>query len=388
MREHIEHLLAALGALGFALFVSYFNTGAVIHLPSHPTHAGLTPLPSEEQSYTVPAFELSTSTLESILKAPVASTSVATTTPKPVVIPKVETPKVTPPKPAPLPATTTSSAPAATDSFAGATVNIICLSHTKALHSISGSGVIIDSRGIVLTVAHVAQVLLLEKYLGSDKVSCTVRMGSPAKTAYFAHPIYVSEAWLDANPSTLISSQPTGTGEHDYALLAITSSTEGKALPRSFPAVPLAKAYPHIGDMVRIGTYGSQELSSTQVRNALYPIFATSTVKNRFTFKNNTIDVLALSGNTTAQEGSSGGGAVNEVGELMGMVTTSEISGPFSSREMRVITPQYMVRNFTDDTGKDFATYFGDTSIDILISTYSPTARRLGEELAHAIGLP
>src|SRR6202021_1964720 len=71
-------------------------------------------------------------------------------------------------------------------------VNIVCVSADPSIPSISGSGVIIDSRGIILTAAHVAQFFLLQDYLGPNTVTCLVRDGSPARRAYIAEPVYIS----------------------------------------------------------------------------------------------------------------------------------------------------------------------------------------------------
>lgn len=265
-------------------------------------------------------------------------------------------------------------------------MNVLCLAHDGSLRSISGSGVIIDSRGIILTVAHVAQAALLEQYLGTDKVSCTIRTGSPAKNAYTVRPVYVSEKWVRDNPTTLISSQPTGTGEHDYAMLAITGSASGGGLPSSFPAVPLSLSAPRSGDAVVIGSYGAQELSSAQIRSSLYPTFATSTIVDRFTFDTNTIDVIEIAGSAASQEGSSGGAIVNEKGQLIGLITTSQVSGPVNERKMHAITADYIRRNFNQDAHKSFADYFG-SSMTSLVNSYAPEAQTLGQFIAQAIGL-
>jgi S1-C subfamily serine protease len=112
-----------------------------------------------------------------------------------------------------------------------------------------------------------------------------------------------------------------------------------------------------------------------------------STVANRYTFDSNTVDVLAIAGSAASQEGSSGGAVVNAAGELIGLITTSEISGDVSTRQMRVITPSYIMRSYQENTGKDFVSYFGNTSLTTLINVYAPTAQSLGQFLAHAIGL-
>jgi S1-C subfamily serine protease len=397
MRQHLEHLLAAIAAVGIAVFISYFNTGAVVHIaPSNHASSALTPLPAEQNvsaTTTIPAFSLSTSTLEALFPS---QPKLHATSPVITATTTVHAPVVTPaPKPVPAPKPAATSTPAtstpSTDTeelaaLSKSIVNIICIAHDGSLRSISGSGVIIDSRGIILTVAHVAQSSLLQQYLGTDKVSCTIRTGSPAKNAYIARPIYVSDAWVKENPTTLISSQPTGTGEHDYALLAITESASGSALPGAFPAISLAGATAHVGDAISIGSYGAQDLTSAQVRTGLYPTLATSTVQDRYTFGGNTVDVLAIAGSAASQEGSSGGAVVNTDGELIGIITTSKTSGPVSSREMRIITPDYIRRSYQVDTGKNFDTYFGNTSLTTLINVYAPTAVTLGQYIAQAIG--
>ncbi len=404
MRQHIEHLLAALAVVGIALFISYFSTGPVIRTaPVKQASGTLTPLPADHAAFattTFPAFRLATSTLDSLFpsRAPALSKNssspkiVATTT---VIVQKPPAPSKPAPQPAPTPrvevpvATSSPVVPNQTGelaTLANSIVNIICIAHDGSLRSISGSGVIIDSRGVILTVAHVAQSALLQEYLGTDKVLCTIRTGSPAKSAYTARPIYVSEAWVKNNATTLISSQPTGTGEHDYALLEITGSATSAPLPGAFPAVSLAKQGARVGDAVSIGSYGAQDLTSTQVRTALYPTLVTSKVQDRYTFGGNTVDVLSIAGSAASQQGSSGGAVVNEAGELVGVITTSETSGPTSSREMRVITPDYIRRSYESDTGKDFDTYFGNTSLLTLINVYAPTAQTLGAYIARAIG--
>jgi S1-C subfamily serine protease len=401
MRQHIEHLLAALGALGFALFVSYFNTGTAIPRAPLNQTGTLTPIATDTFAFATsspPTFTLSTSTFEALLPTRHASATPPAAAPTPVKKPAAPAPKPVPARPTPPPAlppatsTPATSTPTAVETgelnvLSKSIVNIICIAHDGTLRSISGSGVIIDSRGIILTVSHVAQSTLLEEYRGTDKVSCTVRTGSPARNTYTARPIFVSESWLRTNSTTLISSKPTGTGENDYALLAITGSANGSPLPGAYPAVPLATGSARIGDPVFIGSYGAQDLTSAQVRTSLYPTLVTSTIVDRFTFTSTTVDVLAIGGSAASKEGSSGGAIVNAAGELIGLITTSKTTGDLSSREMRAITPSYIERSYEAATGKDFNTYFGNTSLVTLVNVYAPTVQTLGQFLAHAIGL-
>lgn len=398
MRTHLEHLAAALGLLAFALFVSYFNTGRVSLYRFSNSSGKLTPLPADTTFHTatttLPTFTLSTTSLESLFPTPARTPITSDSTPK-AYPPKPRTQEPTTPREPTQPvqpAPKASETPAVTGTsqkarVARSIVNILCISHVPTLRSTSGSGEIIDSRGIILTVAHVAQSLLLEEYLGSDVISCTIRTGSPAKDAYTAKPIYVPEAWVHAHPTTLISSQPTGTGEYDYALLAITKSANGKALPGSYSALPLATSVARVGDAVFIGSYGAQSRTSSEIRNSLSAILVSSSVMARYTLGTNTQDVLGIAGSEASQEGSSGGVVVNDANELIGLITTSQVVGDVSTREMRVITPSYLRRSFKADTDKDFDTYYTTTSIPTLVEVYADTASELGAYIAQAINL-
>src|SRR3989344_5772331 len=244
--------------------------------------------------------------------------------PKPKPKPAPTTP-TTPPKATPVSAPTSlslsesASLDASAVALRAALVNIICYAPAgSSLRSISGSGVIVDSKGIILTNAHIAQHFLL----ADRAVSCTIRAGSPAVDSYTASLIYISPAWIQANANILTQTNPSGTGEYDFAFLAITKSAprndSGQAttapLPSSFPFIPLATAPPPISTPVVIASYGAQFLESSQIQSFLFPTVVFGSVKDVFTFATTTIDVLALGGSVAAQEGSSGGGVAGRNG--------------------------------------------------------------------------
>ena len=390
MRQHLEHLAAALAALGFAVFISYFNTGAhAVTFRKLPTPTPTTPIAIPDTAYTP--------TLIPDLVTPSATREPAPAVPIPKAKPK---PKIVPQKPMPASAPsvtftkeTATSTVSISDSstllsrLSGSVVNILCISHKPPLRGTSGTGVIIDSRGMILTVAHVAQTMLLEETLGSKVVSCTIRTGSPATTAYHAKLVYISSEWLHANSTTLITTQPTGTGENDFALLAITSSATSATLPTSFPAVQLSTKIPDIDSAVGIGSYGAQYLTSTEVRYRLLPTLVMGVIHDVFTFTSYTPDVLSVLGGKAAQEGSSGGAIVNEQAKLVGIITTSEISGDESTRKLRAITTGHMIRSYEQATAKDFFSNYANKSLEASVSEYADTVQTLGTYLAGAIGL-
>ena len=411
MKRHVEQLLAALLLIIVLLGISFYQAP---HTADTATESGslgtLRPIPSKD-AYAVPQFNpgliISTSTLESVLPTFHASTTVIkkrkfpviTITPPKKVTPAPtapSTPSVAPTVPAVAPKLVVQPAPeqpvATVDTSLPAPlkktlVNILCTSHKAPLRGTSGSGVLIDSEGIILTVAHVAQAEILSETLGEAVISCVVRTGSPARNAYKARVIYISEPWLRKNSTTLISSQPMGTGENDFALLAIVGSANGAALPNSFASVPLTSAESSVGEEVGVGGYAAQYLTSAEVRTALSPTFVTGAISNIYTFRTSSQDVLAILGGKAAQEGSSGGGAVNKDGRLIGLITTSEISGDFAQRHLRVITPTHIRTSFESDMGQTLSGYLGSASASVLVANYAGKVSVLGDFLARAIGM-
>ena len=253
------------------------------------------------------------------------------------------------PAPSPLPSSGSAALDASAVALREALVNIICYVPTNsALRSISGSGVMVDPKGIILTNAHVAQYFLL----ANQNVSCAIRTGSPATDTYKASLMYISRSWLNANPNVFTEENPIGTGEHDFALLAVTASATPATLPAPFPYVSLATESPQVGTSVAIASYPGQFLEPDQVQSALFPTLVFDSVKDVFTFAVNSVDVFALGGSAAAQKGSSGGGVVDSKEKLIGTLTTSTMDGDTSARILRAITTSYIRAEYANETGQ------------------------------------
>lgn len=225
-----------------------------------------------------------------------------------------------------------------------ALVNILC---RVGGQSISGSGVFIDTRGVILTNAHVAQFLLLRDYPTPGNIECTVRTGSPARASYTAEILYLSPAWIVTNASQIKDSEPTGTGEDDYALLLITGGTVGTATPSTFPSLPMSSREPSLGARVLLAAYPAGFLGGQTLEQSLYASSAFATVAKLYTLSDdNTVDVFSIGGSVVAQSGSSGGAVVRATdGNLIGLIVTETASSTTAGRDLHALSLSYIDRD-------------------------------------------
>jgi hypothetical protein len=242
----------------------------------------------------------------------------------------------------------------------------------------------IDSRGLILTAAHIGQYFLLTDYPRAHNVTCTIRTGGPAENAYVAAPVYVSPSWVEDNADNLSKDAPKGTGQNDFAILAITASATNDPLPSSFTFLPLSPNTPLVGEKVAISGYAAQYLVGSQVTNDLYPTLVFDTITDRFTFNHGSVDVVAVAGSAAAQEGSSGGGIADERGGIVGIIATSDTRGDISEHVLNAITPLHIRTSFAEDSNANLDTYLSSTSLVDLIANWKAEARTLGATLVAA----
>ena len=320
-------------------------------VPSTPT-----PVIPVSQPASIATSTAATSTVKKSPEPVLPIKTLQTISPSPRASSTVQTASSIPP-PAPIASSGSGSLDATASVLRSALVNIMCYASAgDKIHSISGSGVIIDSKGVILTNAHIGQYFLL----ADRNVSCTIRTGSPAADAYKASLIYISPLWINANATVLTQATPIGTGEYDFALLAITKSATVSTLPALFPSIPLALQPPAQGSPVVIASYGAQFLDASQIQSNLYPTIVFGSIKDIFTFAVNTIDVLALGGSAAAQEGSSGGGVADASGNLVGTITTSTIEGATAARSLSAISASYIRGEFASEMGSPLDFLLGE----------------------------
>lgn len=345
---------------------------------------GVLVIPSERESYVPPPVSVEAVASE---RPPIVP-SVEAPEPEssPLVVPSPVLPAVSVSEPLPSPIEPVEDLSTTIGLLRASLVNLICIPEDDSLRSVSGTGIMIDSRGIILTVAHVGQYFLLRDQ-GREDIFCVVRTGSPAKNAYEAELAYLSPQWVVENPDTLSASHPTGTGEYDFALLAISGSATNDPLPSFFPSVDLAGDTDRITpkDSVSVGSYGAEFLTSSQVRSYLYPSIVFGDIDDIYTFDTTTLDLFSVAVGASAQQGSSGGGVLNEDDELIGLITTRTSRADLSLRALNVITLDHIRRAFAEDTDDEFDSYLENRSPAALVHFFEPRASVLAEILEDAI---
>jgi len=266
--------------------------------------------------------------------------------PKPVVVmKKVEVPQVitiTIPEPAPDFEKINTSA-------REATLNILCTTKNSSLSPISGTGIVISSDGLILTNAHVAQYFLLRDLYQKDFIECVVRTGSPAYPRYHVELVYISPTWVEANKTVIKSQDPIGTGERDYAFLRITDSIDGGALPVFSYLPPNTREKINLNEPVVLVSYPAGFLGGLTILQDLSVTSAITSIQDVFTFKENTIDIVAVGGTVISQKGASGGAVVDKNSSLVGIISTSSTGDTTSSRDLNAITLAYINRSLQNE---------------------------------------
>jgi len=242
-----------------------------------------------------------------------------------------------------------------------ALVNILCESQNAYVNPSSGSGVIIDPRGIILTNAHVAQRVLLAQD-PKNGVSCVIRTGSPAVGLWRASVLYFPLPWAQEHAADLRKQLARGSGEYDFALLWISSTDGSSPLPSSFPYVPIdeRESIGFVDDQVLAASYPAELVGGITTRNSLYAVSSVTTIKNLLTFSKNAVDQISLGGIIAAQGGSSGGAVVNVWGYLIGIISVTTEGTTTAARDLRAITTAHIDRSMRAQTGNSLADFLRD----------------------------
>lgn len=225
-----------------------------------------------------------------------------------------------------------------------AVVNIYCtrpVGGQIAHHS--GSGVIIDPSGIIITNAHVAEYILLEQ---AGRATCHIRTGSPATNSYKAKIVYLPDAWIEANKFNLSSQTLIGNGENDYALLMLTSRVSASAYDVPIPYIAPDMTRATTGSSITIAGYPILSQSVSFLASGLYAASEGSTIKSSLGYSNGeSSDVIITAPSTLATHGTSGGAVVLSSGTLIGIVDSAVIDAYSGHNAVQSITLSYIDRS-------------------------------------------
>ncbi len=241
-----------------------------------------------------------------------------------------------------------------------ALVNILCITKPGSpLTSITGTGITIDPRGVILTNAHIGQYFLLQDSINPSLINCTVRTGSPASDSYMAKILYLPPLWIQGNPFSISGKSLSGTGEHDFALLLISQRTDiTQPFPTVFPFItPIIDENQTIGEEAAAGAYPAEFLNAQSVENALYSTIATTTITNLESFSGTAHDLISLKGNFLAQRGSSGGAIVDMNNNLLGIISTVNEASTTDARTINAVSIGHINRSLTAQAGSNLSSF-------------------------------
>ncbi|MEI7513318.1 MAG: trypsin-like peptidase domain-containing protein [bacterium] len=244
-------------------------------------------------------------------------------------------------------------------------INIFCVSTKGNMVSIStGSGVIIDEKGIILTNAHVA-----ENYLIPNR-DCVIRQGEIAMDKYKASLVYINENWLKKNASVLFSQSARGTGENDFALLSINSKSDGTNVSEEIPHTNInmeALTEQSPGNKILVAGYPAGTLGALSLRKYLNFVADVINITNVYTLDGNSVDVFETDISRVGQHGSSGGGIFNASNNLIGLIVS--VNDESGNSKINALTTTYISRTINNETGKSLAEFI-DTDKNLLISSF------------------
>ncbi len=247
-------------------------------------------------------------------------------------------------------------------------VNIFCGNQGGTLvQGITGSGVIISPKGVILTNAHIGQYFLLENSSASGYLNCQIRSGNIAEPAYDAKLLYIPSIWVEENISNIVIQEAKGTGQNDYAFLLIDKSiVQGKELPQTFDFTEPNFEFNMLpfNFSTLVASYPAGLLGADAIQKNLGLISTFAPITDFFTFGEKglvLLDIFALGGNIASQGGSSGGAVISTIdGKLLGIITTSSEATTTSKRTLYAIALPYIKRSFETYTEKNIAWFLED----------------------------
>lgn len=220
-------------------------------------------------------------------------------------------------------------------------INIYCTQKIGNLRkTVTGSGVLINADGTVLTNAHVAQYPLVSEKIGT--VTCLGRTGKTANQTLTLRTAFISPTWSEQNARHINTGGTLQTGALDYALLKIQERNLGqyglKPVDLSFDETA------RTGSSVLAISYPADILATKPGAALTLETEALSlTGTDSLGYSDGKTHILETSPSRLGQRGSSGGLISSLGNQMLGMITIVLESRPGSSNKtIRAITPHHI----------------------------------------------
>lgn len=195
-----------------------------------------------------------------------------------------------------------------------AAVNIYCSQRVGNQRKvITGSGVLIHKDGTVLTNAHVAQYPLIAD--SDNSVVCMARSGQIPSKIYSVKTVFISPEWSAVNAPYIKTGGTEQTGEHDFALLQISSSEGLSTLP-----MPINMETLPTGSKIQLVSYPA-DILATNPKATLTRQKDNLSLISYYSLGHTQADAITTSPTTLAQRGSSGGLIADQNNKLIGIVS-------------------------------------------------------------------
>jgi hypothetical protein len=235
-----------------------------------------------------------------------------------------------------------------------ATVNIICTSKYGGYFNIvSGSGILLNESGLILTNAHIAQYLFIRDNLKEDSMECYLRSGDPAKGKFQLDLVFIPYTWVSKNAKNVNENKTIGSGENDFAILKVRDYPIDKPFEIHINFILDDKTALIKGEDVLVSGYPGQLLGGILAQTDLHMVSSIGNIIGIFSFSESLQpELIEITNTVLAQGGVSGGPVFDLDGQLIAMVTTaSDAEDKVDRRKIGAITMFHVKDIIFKETG-------------------------------------